>query len=218
MKVAVLGAGWVSAAGWGRGALNAQPGFPSGEVLLPSPVEVFLKTPARWGRFDAFCRMGSSAAGLALKEAGLWPSPPTGTGMLVASRWETTQTDRAFHQSTLVEGGALSSPNLFSYTLPATVLGECAAAFSLLGPTFCMGDSGGKGLDALRAAASLLASKASPVMLVARIESPPPEASLASGALCIALALPGAYKDRAEKLWDLDALDLSLSPGSGGSL
>lgn len=207
MKLRVLGVGWVSAAGWGRGTWEECPPFPAGEVPLPATAESLPKTPARWGRFDAFCRMGSCAAGLALREAGLWPSPPVGTGMLVVSRWETARTDRAFHETTREEGGSLSSPNLFSYSLPATVLGECAAAFALLGPTFCMGDSGGSGRDALRAAAALLTSRAAPVMLVARIESPPPEEAHPSGGLCLVLALP--EKDSGE-LWELRALDLSL--------
>jgi len=93
--------------------------------------------------------------------------------MVVSSLCEVMETDLAYYQTTLEQGGVLSSPNLFSYTLPVIVLGECAVLFNLTGPTYCVGESSGPGISALENAASMIASGKTSRMLAGWIDSPP---------------------------------------------
>jgi 3-oxoacyl-(acyl-carrier-protein) synthase len=170
LTVGVLGGAWIGAGGYGTLRGRSKPAFLPGLVPLPPHEGLFPKPLARFGRFDEFTRLGAVAAGLALKDAGL-AFPLADCGMVVGTRHETARTDAEFNQSSLGEGGLLASPNLFSYTLPVIVLGECAVCFNLTGPTFCVGEEGGRGLQALRAAGDLLVSGKARRVLAGWIDS-----------------------------------------------
>jgi hypothetical protein len=188
--VHLTGACWISGGAWGGLRHGGPPGFVPGKAPLPALEGAFPKPLARWGRFDDFTRLGCAAAGLALKDAGFSALQEPGTGMVVGSRYETLRTDREFNASSLPEGGMLASPNLFSYTLPVIVLGECAAGFNLTGPAFCVGEEGGQGLQALRAALLMLDSGKARRMIAGWIESPPGDQ--AAGAVCAILEMEPA--------------------------
>jgi hypothetical protein len=181
----LTGACWISGGAWGGLRHGGPPAFVPGAAPLPLLDGAFPKPMARWGRFDEFTRLGCAAAGLALKDAGFSARQEEGTGMVVGSRRETLRTDRDFYAGSLPEGGTLASPNLFSYTLPVIVLGECAASFNLTGPAFCVGEEGGQGLQALRAALLMLDSGKARRMIAGWIESPLGEQ--AAGAVCVFL-------------------------------
>jgi hypothetical protein len=92
---------------------------------------------------------------------------------VTSSKWESTSVDLDYYETTLTEEGALSSPNLFSYTLPGTMHGECAVHFRLTGPTICVGEDGGCGHAALAAALRFMAAGAAPVMIAGWLDDLP---------------------------------------------
>lgn len=173
MELVVTGGGYVTAGGYGRMGDGGSVALREGRPIQPAGRDIFEHPPARYGRFDAYTKMGLAAAALALHDAGLAESEgKRPIGMVTASCAETLATDAAYYESTLEEGGAFASPNLFSYTLPGIVQGECAVLFQMTGPTFCVGEDGRPGRTALVSAAMMLEAGKASAMLAGWIESP----------------------------------------------
>lgn len=195
MDIWITGGGWVTARGYGRMSDGGSPVLSPGLPVIPLAREVFNRPLSRYGRFDTFTRMGCAAAALTLKDAGLEEEEGhiESIGMVVSSLYEVMETDISYYQTTLEQGGVLSSPNLFSYTLPVIVLGECAVLFHLTGPTFCVGEGGGTGMNAVQSAAAMISSGKTDKMIAGWIDSPPDDIlgggieSLVSGAAFIML-------------------------------
>ena len=121
---------------------------------------------SRFGRFDAYTRLGCLAVFLALKDARLEPDSRRGdVGCLLAVQYGSFATDLAYYETTF-GGGAFSSPNLFSYTLPNIVIGECSYRFGLRGPAYCLDAEGARGGEALAQAARILEQGSAAAMLV----------------------------------------------------
>lgn len=188
MGIWITGGAWISSAGHGVLGDGKEIQIDDSEPVIPPAKEVFDSPLARYGRFDIFTKLGCTAAALALKNTG----PPeisaesmegeNSTGMIISSLFEIMETDIDYYQTTLDEDGTLSSPNLFSYTLPVIVLGETAVHFKLTGPTFCVGEEvKEKGLNAIRSAMSILNSGKASKMLVGWIDSPPADIKTGDG-------------------------------------
>lgn len=185
----------MSAAGHGRLRDGAIPVFGAGKVAIPARRDVFDRPLARYGRFDQYTKLGCAAVALALRDAGLDDARNKSTmGMVTSSTWECTSVDLAYYETTLEDGGVFASPNLFSYTLPGIMQGECAVHFQLTGPTLCVGEDGGRGYAALRTALRMMASDEIPAMIAGWLDDPPgcrqPEADRSdkeSGALFVVL-------------------------------
>ena len=166
-----------------------------GKAIIPARKEVFDRPLPRYGRFDDYTKLGCAAVALALRDAGLDRATDNRRiGIVSSSVWESTAMDLAYYQTALVEGGALASPNLFSYTLPTTMQGESAVHFRLTGPTFCVGENEGRGMAAVITALRLMAAPAVAVMVAGWLDNPPggltlpPEAPEAvNGALFVVL-------------------------------
>lgn len=174
MDIWVTGGAWVTPGGYGCMGEGKVPVLSPGSPVMPSDIGLFPRPVQRYGRFDMYTRLGCAAVALTLKDAGFREgevSEPI--GMVVSTSYEVMETDIAYYQTTLEQGGALSSPNLFSYTLPVTVLGECAILFRLTGPTFCVGDSDEPGIRAMQNAASMIVSGKTTRMLAGWIDSLP---------------------------------------------
>lgn len=130
---------------------------------------------SRFSRFDRYTRWGCAAVRLALGEAGYnagrrWRNP----GFLLSGQYGSFITDLAYYATT-GNGGQFASPQLFSYTLPNVVIGECSLPFGLTGPTYCLDGRGPRGGEALRQAVLHLESPSVEAMLVGWIEARPPE-------------------------------------------
>jgi hypothetical protein len=113
-------------------------------------------------------------------------------GLIISTEYGVMQTDLSYYATTIEQDGLLSSPNLFSYTLPVTVIGECAGFFHLTGLAFCVGDDGRCGVKAVETAMLLLHGKQADRMIAAWIESPPslPDSRIKrSGAAAVVLEL-----------------------------
>lgn len=143
----------------------------------------------RFGRFDRYTRWGCAASYLALREAGLetvkrWKN----TGFLLSGQYGSFITDLSYY-STTNDGGALASAQLFSYTLPNIIIGECALRFGLTGPTYCLDSEGDRGREALRQAAFYLRRDLAEAMLVGWLEALPVQAPpQEEGAIVVVLA------------------------------
>ncbi|HNY26929.1 MAG TPA: beta-ketoacyl synthase N-terminal-like domain-containing protein [Candidatus Sumerlaeota bacterium] len=177
MKLTLTGGAWITAGGRGLLSDGSKPLLAPGEPLLPRGKDLFDPPLARYGRFDRYTRLGCAAVALALRDAGL---AETGRkrpiGIVSASRTECLETDLAYYRTTLENGGAFASPNLFCYTQPGIVLGECAVHFGLTGPTLCVGQpltGSGLGASALDTACRLLEAGQAETMLAGWIEAPP---------------------------------------------
>jgi 3-oxoacyl-[acyl-carrier-protein] synthase II len=200
MEAWLTGGSWVTADGWGRLGEDKRITFSPGKPVLPKLSSILDRPVNRSGRFDAFTRMGVIAVALAMKDAGWLETPPAEpVGMVVSSKLGVLQTDFDYYRTTLPQSGLLSSPNLFSYTLPVAVLGECASNFRLTGPTYVLGDDESAGRNALEEALLLLEAGDSLKMLAGWIDSSPEAANLLNepeplpGAVFVALeAIPQA--------------------------
>lgn len=202
MDIFVTGGAWVTALGYGRLSEGGLPVFSPGPLITPPASEIFSQPHSRYGRFDAYTRAGCAAVALTLRDAGFQRAGGTeAAGMVVSTACEVMDTDAAYYATTLQEGGALSSPNLFSYTLPVIVLGECAVLFNLTGPTFCVGEGGGLGIRALESAASMIRSGKAGAMIAGWIDCLPDGCAGATGAIFVMLeAKPGGAVQRHRKI------------------
>jgi hypothetical protein len=194
MDIYITGGAWITANGYGRLSEGKKAILSPGPPVMPSGKDVFSRPLQRYGRFDTYTKLGCAAAALTLKDAGLEQgSSADNIGMVVSTLYEVSETDAAYYQTTLEQGGTLSSPNLFSYTLPVTVLGECAVQFNLTGPAFCVGESEGIGKNALQCAAGMISSGKTNRMIAGWIDSPPTDVAggnnnqPASGAMLVML-------------------------------
>ena len=148
-----LGGAWVAGNGHGLWGDGRTPSFSEPPANLPNVRELVAVPPSRHGRFDAFTKIGFAVLALALRQAGFAPDGRLRrVGLVMASRRGCLDTDLEFQRG-CVPDASLASPNLFSYTLPGVVLGECAVAFGLTGPTLSVG---GDGPEAVKVACLLL--------------------------------------------------------------
>jgi len=153
----VTGVGWISAQSMGEGRKNTPFQMDSGElpsISRPPCFEqgVFKSVYPRFSRMDEFSRLGVSAAGLALQDAGLnGRISKQGMGIVVTTVYGCLHTDLDYFETVTPENGAFASPALFSYTLPNCFLGEAASRFGLTGPGYVVSQQGNSDLSSLRA-------------------------------------------------------------------
>ncbi|OGV53122.1 MAG: hypothetical protein A2017_04590 [Lentisphaerae bacterium GWF2_44_16] len=152
--ISIKGGSWISSCGYGLLNKGQKPVFKSGIPVRLSREELSMELPSRHGRFDAYTKLGFDAVSLALKDAG--HDEKKLCGIVVSTKHGSMANDIEYYKTTLYDGGFTASPNLFSYTLPGTVLGECAVHFKFRGATFTVGENGDKGLAALDVACNLL--------------------------------------------------------------
>lgn len=136
MKAQICGIGYVTAAGFGAGLTQAGDLLRPGEIKVPERKEIFSGVDRRYGRLDAFSRLGLAALTLSLRDAGMeqWEEKRS-IGIIAATRYGCVNTDMEYLETMLPEGGRFASPNLFAYTLPNCLLGEAALRFGLAGTT-----------------------------------------------------------------------------------
>ncbi|MBE9503244.1 MAG: hypothetical protein IME96_03630 [Proteobacteria bacterium] len=175
MELWISGGAWITSEGYGTLSEEREINIGEGEPVIPEAKELFDEPLQRYGRFDSFTRLGCAATALALRDADMAEKQRKDdtTGMIISSDYEILNTDIDYYETTLDAEGAFSSPNLFSYTLPVIVLGECAVYYGLTGPTFCVGDDALYGLKALESAAAMIAAGKAQRMIVGWLESPP---------------------------------------------
>ncbi len=174
MRARVLGLGWVTPGGWGRGRSAAGYGFPDAPLLELERKDLFAEPYPRYGRLDGFSRLGLAGVALALADAGLdtWQEKRP-VGIVAGSRCGCLATDLDYFKAVLPEGGGLASPNLFAYTLPNTMLGEAAIRFGLTGPGYIVSAATDAGFASVEIALETLAAGEAETMLAGFCDLPP---------------------------------------------
>jgi hypothetical protein len=132
----ILGFGWVDATACGSHDVHLE--LPGG-VRSPKASGLFVRTPAKWGRFDEATRATCLACELALRDAGLGDRAAAGTGILTASQAAAIPASFAYFQDYAACGRTLGRSNLFMYTLPTSPAAEAAIHFGVSGPLLFAG-------------------------------------------------------------------------------
>ena len=186
MSARVLGLGWCTAQGLGQGRTARDFALGPGPVTVPFRQELFAEPDPRFGRLDAYSKVGLAAAAMALRDAGLdqWRAKRP-LAMVAASALGCLDTDAAYMATLLdtrvttpsgasehfadlaaaVPAGTLASPQLFAFTLPTIFLGETAIRFGLTGPMYTLAATAPLDLSGVAEALELLADEACPAVL-----------------------------------------------------
>lgn len=176
MRYQVMGIGWVTPAGYGQRAEVQHFSMVSGALPKLDQHDFFGMELPRFGRLDAYTRLGLAAIALALKDAKLdaWEEKRP-IGLVSSSETGCLETDAQYFHTVLSEEGRFSSPNLFAYTLPNCMLGEASICFGLTGPVFVVQEARHDLLAGLRAGLGMLAADLCDTVAAGVCNAPPPE-------------------------------------------
>ena len=195
MDAYLCGIGWVTGAGYGWGSQGGELSFPDAPLPSLTRKDVFPEPNQRFGRMSDYAKLGLSAIAFALRDAGLetW-SAKRAIGAVASTRLGCLATDLEYHQSVLLQGGGLASPNLFAYTLANCFLGDAAIQFGLTGSSVAINETQKDNMDALRMALEQLDLGEAEAMLAGICDLPVPAAlagsvTLKPGALFLVLSL-----------------------------
>ena len=153
IRADITGIGWVTTAGAGRGRVQREFGMPRGTVPDIRPELVFDRPYPNLRRMDAYSRLGLTAIGLALKDAGLdaWSEKRT-IGIVSATVHGCLGADINYYETVIPDRGAHASPAVFSYTSANSFLGEAAIHFGLTGVNFVLSEEIRTGLSGISSA------------------------------------------------------------------
>lgn len=176
MDAYICGIGWVTGAGFGWGGQGGDCIF--SDLPLPplTRKDVFPEPNQRFGRMSNYAKLGLAAMAFALRDAGLesWSSKRP-IGVVASTRLGCLATDLEYHQTVLLNGGGLASPNLFAYTLANCFLGDAAIQFGLTGSAVAINETGQDGLGTVRMALEELESGEADTMLAGICDLPVPD-------------------------------------------
>jgi len=97
--------------------------------------------------------------------------PVSLAGVVVGTPFATLDTNAAFHARIRERGARMAEPRRFPYTSPNAASGEVGVAFGLKGPSFAVGCGPSAGLEAVAAAATLVAAGDADAMVVAAVDA-----------------------------------------------
>ncbi|WP_437894052.1 beta-ketoacyl synthase N-terminal-like domain-containing protein [Sorangium sp. So ce124] len=164
----------------------------------------------RLARLDALCRLGLTA--VAALAAIVGADRLRGAGIVAGHALATIDTNDTYDARRRARGARFVEPRLFPATSPNAIAGECAIAYQLTGPSFAVGAGLGGALEALRAAADLVASSDADRMVVLAADDAGPVArellsltgarhrALASGAVALLLQADPGDDERLRKV------------------
>lgn len=175
MQAYVTGMGWITAIGMGRGRETDHFSAPDGVVPIPSRRQVFQTPDDRFGRMDAFSKIGIAAIALALEDAALADfTEKRPIGIVASTQRGCLSTDMAYFNTVLADQGQWPSPHLFTYTLPSCFLGEAALRFGLTGPAYILHEPRTFSLAGIRAALRDLSDGEAGIMIAGACDLPWP--------------------------------------------
>ncbi|WP_437332703.1 beta-ketoacyl synthase N-terminal-like domain-containing protein [Sorangium sp. So ce394] len=128
----------------------------------------------RLARLDALCRLGLTAVAALADVVG--EGALRGAGIVAGHALATIDTNDVYDARRRARGARFVEPRLFPATSPNAIAGECAIAYQLTGPSFAVGAGLGGALEALRAAAELVASSDADRMVVVAADDAGPVA------------------------------------------
>ncbi len=166
MSGAITGVGWVTSEGIGRGRSGHPFGVDDGPLPKLTRQVAIEGSCDRFGRMDAYSKLGLTAISHALRDAGLdrWEQKRM-IGIVASTTHGCLRTDMDYFNTVTPQGGGFASPHLFAYTLPNSFLGEAAITFGLSGVSFVVSESLPWGLVSLQLALSIVAQGEHQAML-----------------------------------------------------
>jgi 3-oxoacyl-[acyl-carrier-protein] synthase II len=172
----ITGIGWVTAGGTGMAGDNDPFELSSGDLPGLSGRMPFA-TPSfrRSGRLDRFSRVGITAIGYALRDAGLetW-KVKRDMGVIASTVFGCLATDMDYYKTVMVKNGALADPNLFTYTLSNSFLGYASIIFGLTGTNFVLNERTNSGISAISSALDCISLGEDGAMLAGICDVEPP--------------------------------------------
>ncbi len=126
----------------------------------------------RLARLDVLCRLGLAAVARLASSAGA--ETLAGSGIVVGHALATLDTNEGFDARRRSRGPAGAEPRVFPATSPNALVGECAIAFRLTGPSFAVGAGLDGGVEALGRAAELVAAGDAERMVVVAADAAGP--------------------------------------------
>jgi 3-oxoacyl-[acyl-carrier-protein] synthase-1/3-oxoacyl-[acyl-carrier-protein] synthase II len=128
----------------------------------------------RLARLDALCRLGVAA--VAALAGAIGRDALAGAGIVAGHALATLDTNEGYHARLHERGPTAAPPRVFPATSPNALVGECAIAFGLTGPSFAVGGGLDGATEALGAAAELVACGDADRMVVAAADDAGPAA------------------------------------------
>ncbi|APR81448.1 3-oxoacyl-[acyl-carrier-protein] synthase, KASII [Minicystis rosea] len=126
----------------------------------------------RLARLDSLCRLGLAA--VASLAAAVGRDAIAGAGIVAGQALATLDTNDGFDARRRARGATSVEPRVFPATSPNAIVGECAIVFKLTGPSFAVGAGLDGAMEALSAAAELVAAgDADRVIVVAADDAGP---------------------------------------------
>lgn len=150
MALDIAGIGWVSTVSKGRGKQLSRFAITDGRLPALTASDLHPAAYKRFGRLDAFSKLGLVSLSLALLDAGITSfETDRPIGMIASTRHGCLSTDVAYYRSVCKTDTPGGSPHLFAYTLPSSFLGDAAICFSFTGPCLTLDGSHAAGLHGL---------------------------------------------------------------------
>ncbi len=128
----------------------------------------------RLARLDPLSRLGLSA--VAALAAQVTREALVGAGIVAGHALATIDTNEGFDARRRARGAAAAPPRVFPATSPNAIAGECAIVYRLTGPSFAVSAGLDGGVEALRAAAELIAAGDAEAMVVLAADDAGPAA------------------------------------------
>ncbi len=128
----------------------------------------------RLARLDALCRLGLAAVAALAAETGR--DAIAGAGMVAGHALATLDTNDGYDARRRARGATFVEPRVFPATSPNAIVGECAIAFKLTGPSFSVGAGLDGAMEALAAAAEMVAGGDADRMVVVAADDAGPAA------------------------------------------
>lgn len=128
----------------------------------------------RLARLDPLCRLGLASVAALAEEVGR--DTLRGAGIVAGHALATVDTNEVYDARRRARGARFVEPRLFPATSPNAVAGECAIVYQLTGPSFATSAGLGGALEALRAAAELIAAGDADRMVVVAADDAGPVA------------------------------------------
>jgi 3-oxoacyl-[acyl-carrier-protein] synthase II len=166
--MAILGAGWLTAEGYGTLNSQLEHLFAPDETLSTAAKAGLFDRPVKnFGRLDRLSRITLAAVSLALKDAGIVSSPDCkqAIGIVGTNDQGSLETDIAYFRDFLENGRKLARANLFIYTLPSSPMGEAAIHFGLTGPLLYSAGPTPSAVSVMARAAEMVSGGESTLML-----------------------------------------------------
>jgi 3-oxoacyl-[acyl-carrier-protein] synthase-1/3-oxoacyl-[acyl-carrier-protein] synthase II len=126
----------------------------------------------RLARLDTLCRLGAAAVLALAREVGR--DTLRGAGIVVGHALATLETNHTFDARKRARGATAVEPRLFPATSPNAVAGECSILFGLTGPSFAVSAGLDGGVEALVAAAELVAAGDADRLIVLAVDDAGP--------------------------------------------